>query len=112
MVAPEVKLTKKVTAEKEGAGPPSPRIVVERTPEVEPRRFFVLSADIEAHDHIGGCTGCAALESHGRGTKPHDDECRERIRTIIERTLTGKARMNAYQDRIAEAERVKERKTS
>ena len=29
---------------------------------------------------------------------------------IIERTLTGKARMNAYKDRIAETERVKERK--
>ena len=37
---------------------------------------------------------------------------RERIRTIIERILTGKARMNAYKDRIAETERVKERKRS
>ena len=52
----------------------------------------------------------AALASHGRATKPHNDECRERIRTIIERTLTGKARMNAYKDRIAETGRVKERK--
>ena len=78
--------------------------------EVERRRFYVLSADIEAHGHIGGCPGCAALVSHGKATKPHDEECRERIRTIIERTLTGKARMNAYKDRIAETERVKERK--
>ena len=46
MVAPELKLTKKVTADKEGAGPPLPRIAVERAPEVEPRRFQVLSADI------------------------------------------------------------------
>ena len=84
------RLTKKVTADKEGAGPPLPRIVVERTPEVEPRRFYVSSADIEAHGHTGGCPGCAALASHGRATKPHIDECRERIRTIIERTLTGK----------------------
>ena len=43
-------------------------------------------------------------------TKPHIDESRERIRTIIERTLTGKAMMNAYKDRIAETERVKEQK--
>ena len=50
MVAPEFKLTKKVTAD-EGAEHPLPRIVVERTPETEPRRFFVLSADIEAHGH-------------------------------------------------------------
>ena len=104
-----MKLTKKVTADKEGAGPPLPRIVVERAPEVEPRRFYVLFADIEAHGHTGGCPGFAALASHGRATKPHD-ECRERIRTIIERTLTRKARMNAYKDRIAETERVKERK--
>ena len=110
MVAPELKLTKKVTADKEGAGPPLPRIVVERAPEVEPRRFYVLSADIEAHGHAGGCPGCAALASHGKATKPHNDECRERIRTIIERTLTGKARMNACKDRLAETERVKERK--
>ena len=82
----------------------------ERAPKVEPRRFYVLSADIEAHGHTGGCPGCSALASHGKATKPHNDECRERIRTIIERTLTGKARMNAYKDRIAESERVKERK--
>ena len=83
--------------------------MVERAPEAQPRRFYVLSADIETHGHTGGCPGCAALASHGKATKPHNDECRERIRTIIERTLTGKARMNVYKDRIAETERVKER---
>ena len=69
VVAPELKLTGKVTADKEGAGPPLPRIVVERAPEVEPERFYVLSADIEAHGHTGGCPGCAALASHGRALK-------------------------------------------
>ena len=92
MVAPELKLAMKVTADKEGAGHPLPRIVVERAPEAEPRRFYVLCADIEAHGYTGGCPGIAALASHGKATKPHDDECRERIRTIIERTLTGKAK--------------------
>ena len=52
MVAPELRLTKKVTADKEGPGPPLPRIVVERVPEVETRRFYVLSADIQAHGHV------------------------------------------------------------
>ena len=33
MVVPEFKLTKKVTTDQEGAGPPLPRIVVERAPE-------------------------------------------------------------------------------
>ena len=109
MVALELKLTKKVTAEK-GAGTPLPRIVVERSPELEPRRFYVLSADIEAHGHTGGYPGCAVLASQRSSIKSRNNECRERIRTIIERTLTGKARMNACKDRIAETERVKERK--
>ena len=110
MMAPELKLAKKVTGDKAGTGLPLPRIVVERAPDVEPRRFYVLSADIEAHGHTGGCPGCAALASHGKATEPHNDECRERIRTIIERPLTGKAMMNSYQDRIAETGRGKERK--
>ena len=33
----------------------------------------------------------------------------ERIRMIIERTLMGKARMNAYKDRIGETERARAR---
>ena len=64
---------------------------------------------MDAHGHTGGCPGCASLASHGKATKPHNDECRERIRTII---LTGKARVNACKDRIAETERVKERKSA
>ena len=54
-------MTKKVTADKKRSGTPLPRIVVERAPEVEPRRFYVLSADIEAHGHTGGSPGCAEL---------------------------------------------------
>ena len=59
--------------DKEAAGPPLPRNVFERGPEVEPGRFYVSSADIEGHGHTGGCLGCAALASHGRATKPHND---------------------------------------
>ena len=70
MVASELKLTKKVTADKEGAGPHCRGLWLKRAPEVEPRRFHVLSADIEAHGHAGGCPGCAALASHGKATKP------------------------------------------
>ena len=76
-------MTKKVAADKEGAGLPLPRSIVERIPESEPRRFYVLSAD--------------ALPS----LKPHNDECREIIRTVIERTLMGRARMHTYKDRVA-----------
>ena len=94
MVARELRLTKKVTGDKEGAGPPLPRIVVEREPEVEPRRFHVLKADIDAHGHTRGCPGCAALASHGKATKPHmhtkteslrQSEPKERKRARVER---------------------------
>ena len=46
IVAQEVRLTKKVAADKEGAGLPLLKVVVERIPESEPRRFYVLSAGI------------------------------------------------------------------
>ena len=88
MVAFGLKLTKKVTAHKEGAGPPLPRIVVERFPEAEPRRFYVLSGDIDARGPTPGC-------GYGIACKAHSNECRERIR------MTGKARMNAHRDRVA-----------
>ena len=94
MVITETRLTKKVIADEEGTGPQLPRIVVERAPEVEPRRFSVLSADIEAHGHIEGCPGCAALASHGKSTKAREDGFRKRVGTIIGRTLTGEA--NGY----------------
>ena len=70
MVARDLQLTKKVSSDKEGAGPPLPKIAVESIPEVEPRRFYVLSVDIEVHGRTGVCRGCAALASHGKATKP------------------------------------------
>ena len=69
MVAPDLKLTKKATADREGAGLHYQGFVVEKIPESDPRRFYVLCADIEAHGHTGGCPGCAALASHGKAIK-------------------------------------------
>ena len=40
----------------------------------------------------------------------HKDKFRERVGTIVERTLTGEARMDTCKDRIAETERVREEK--
>ena len=78
MVATALKLTNKV----KGEGPPLPSIVVRSIPEAEPRRLYVLSADIEANGHTGDCPGCAAPASHGRAIQSHTNEPRERIRTI------------------------------
>ena len=63
----EPKVTRKVPTDN-GAETPLPRIAVSRIPEVEPRRFYVLSVDIEVRGHTGGCPGCAALVSHSDKT--------------------------------------------
>ena len=56
------------------------------------------------------CPGYAFLTSQGNVTKPHRDEFRERVGTTIEKTLTGEARNDTCKDRIAETERVRERR--
>ena len=96
--------------DEEGAGLLLLRMLVEQSLEVERRRFFVLSADIEAHGHIGSCRGHALIASHGKATKPRKDEFRERVGKIFERTLAGEARMETNRDRIAGRKRVRERR--
>ena len=82
---------KKVTIDKEAAG-------------LSIAKDCVCLLTLRLTEHTGGCPGCAALASHdGRATKLHNDEGREYIRMIIERTLTGMAMVNAYKDRISES---------
>ena len=76
-------------------------------------KLYILYAGTEAHGHIGSCPGKALLTLHGKATKPRMDEFRERVGTIIERTLAGEARMDAYKDRSlreSESERGEELK--
>ena len=97
-----------------------PRMLIREPLDVECRKFYVWSVNIEAHGHMGSCPGYALLIWQGKATKPRKDEFRERIGRIIDRTLAGEARMErsvagearmkTYKDRIAETERVKERK--
>ena len=47
---------------------------------------------------------------HRMEKRPDHNECRERIRMIVERTLMGKAKVNSYNDSVAETERVNEGK--
>ena len=89
-----------------------PRIVAEKSPEVQRGRFYVSSANIEAHGHMWSCPGYALLTSHGKATKPRKDEFRERGGTIIEKTLTGEARIDTCKDKIAETGRVRVEKGS
>ena len=53
--------------------------MAEKSPEVGRRRFYVSSANIEADGHMGCCPGYALLTSHGKATKPREDEFRERV---------------------------------
>ena len=87
-----------------------PRMLVKEPLEVECRKFYVLYANIEAQGHMGSCPGYALLILPGKATKPREDEFRERIGIIIERTLAGEARMNTDKDRIAERKRVREKR--
>ena len=43
-----------------------PRMLVKEPLEVECRKFYVLSANIEAHGHMGSCPGYALLTVHGK----------------------------------------------
>ena len=67
-VIAELKLTKKGTTDEEGTKLMMPRIVVDvsRYREVERRRFYIMSTDIEAPGHMGSCPGYALLTSQGR----------------------------------------------
>ena len=75
-MAAELKLIGKVTVDEEGTDHHCQGLWL-TAPEVEPRRFDVLSADIEALRHTGGRPGCATLESNGKAAKSHDDGCGE-----------------------------------
>ena len=99
------KLTKKSTTDEEGMDLLLPRMLVEKSPEVQRGRFYFLYADIEAHEHIGSGPGCPLLTSHGEEAIPRKDEFRKQVGTVIERTLARKARMETNEDRI---ERVQE----
>ena len=108
MMNPELKLTKKVTADEEGTGFMMQRIVAEKPRELERRRFYFLSADIEAHGHMGRCPGYALVTSQGDATKSCGNEFRERVGTPLERILAGEARRETCKDRVAEGKRVRE----
>ena len=111
MVAPELKLTKKVTAEQEGAGPPMAKdrgLKERRRLSLEDSTFCLRTLNLT--DTMEVVRVVRHLHRMDERQNHIMTNAEKRIRTIIERTLTGKARMNAYKDRIAETERVKERR--
>ena len=96
MKNPELKFTKKVTDDEKGTRLRMSRIVAEKPREVERRRFYVLSMDIEAYRHVGRCLGCALLTSQEEAAKSCGNEFRERIGTTVEIILAGEARREKH----------------
>ena len=56
-----------------------PRMLIMEPLEVECGKFYVWSANVETHGHMGSCPGYALLIWQGKATKPREDEFRERI---------------------------------
>ena len=73
------------------------------------RKFYVLRDDIEKYGGTKGCPGCTvrgALAGHGVDyTVQHNDECRTRMRELLERDretrIGADARLRAYERRVA-----------
>ena len=108
MVDPDLKLIKKVTSNIEGAGRSLPRSAVERIKRLsqEDSTCCLLTLRLMVTQEVVRVV--KRWHRTEERQNPHNNKCRERIITIIERTLTGKARMNAYKDKVAETEEVKE----
>ena len=78
LIAPEVRLQKKVTADKEGAGPPLPARIVGR--KVRGRTLEILcsgSRHRSSWTH-GRAPGCVSVMTRGSARRSRNKECRER----------------------------------
>ena len=97
MVAPELKLTKKVAADKEGAVPHCQGLWLKERRRLSREDSTFCQQILKLTDTLEVVRVALRLHRMEERQKPHNDECGERIRTIIERTLTGKARMKCIQ---------------
>ena len=108
MVAPELKLAKKVTADKEERDHHCQGLWLKERQRLNPEDSTFCLRTLKLTDTLEAAQ--AAQRLHRMGKRQSHIMTNAESETIIERTLTGKARMNAYKDRIAETQRVKERK--
>ena len=104
----ETQLTEKFIEDEKGTDLLLPRMWVEGPLGDEHRKLCILYAGTEAHGHIGSCPGYALLTVYGKATQPREDEFRERVGTIIERTLAGEARMGTRTESLRESGSEKE----
>ena len=68
-----------------------PRTLIKESLEVECRKFYVWSVNIEGHGHMGSCPRNALLIWQAKARTPREDVFPKQIGRIIERTLAGEA---------------------
>ena len=47
-----------------------------------PREFYIKKEDLEEHGYTRGCGGCSSV-FRGLARQPHNEACRERLRSIL-----------------------------
>ena len=58
------------------------QIVFIETKSKVPREFYIKKEDLEEHGYTRGCGGCSSV-FRGLARQPHNDVCRERLRSIL-----------------------------
>ena len=58
------------------------QIVFIETKSQVPREFYIKKEDLEEHGYTRGCGGCSSV-FRGLARQPHNDVCRERLRSIL-----------------------------
>ena len=69
-----------------------------------PRRVKISKNDLQHHRYTAKCEGCRAAMT-GRPTKPHSEECRQRMETLMKenpKMQKTQKRMNEFFDKVGE----------
>ena len=83
-----------------------------KTKEVEFRRFRITPELLEKHGYTDNCEGCRHKKAKMKSTRPHTEECRNRIREEMMKNEEDKKALEKEEERIAHkmAQRIEEEK--
>ena len=74
---------------------------VDQPPGFVPRRVYIKKRDYEEYGYTPGCEGCVRMQD-GRGKRPHNQECVERMMEALKSSEEGRRRLQAADDRVNE----------
>ena len=86
------------------------QIVFIETKSKVPREFYIKKEDLEEHGYTRGCGGCSSV-FRGLARQPHNDGCRERLRTILKegaKVKNAEGRRQDFEKKELEKKRKKE----